>query len=225
MLDEREILDRLKDCIVNLDIPCVQETCRDALAGGISAYRAIVDGLSKGLEIVGGKYETKEYYLADLMLAGEAMKEGMRILQPHLERKELGTLGKVLIGTVRGDLHDLGKNVVAMFLEAAGFEVIDLGTDVSAQKFVDAALSQNPDILGMSALLTTTMPEMKKTIREIEKAGSRAALRIIIGGAPVSSEYGEEIGADAVGSDAVEGVNVCKAWIDRRTCVRPERHI
>jgi 5-methyltetrahydrofolate--homocysteine methyltransferase len=208
-------LGRLRTCIVNLDIQGVQEACRDALADGIPAHEAIVDGLSKALEIVGRKYEAKEYFLADLMLAGEAMREGMKLLQPHLEKKSLRTLGRVLIGTVRGDLHDIGKNVVAMLLEAAGFEIVDLGTDVSAESFVHAARNQKPDILGMSALLTTTMKQMETTIKEFERAGCRNGLKIIIGGAPISSEYGKEIGADAAGKDAVEGTEICKAWMNR----------
>ena len=208
-------MDKLRECVVNLDIAGVQEACKDTLAHGIPAYKTIVDGLSKGLEMVGQKYEAREYYLADLMLAGEAMKEGMRILQPRLDKKDVSSIGRVLIGTVRGDLHDLGKNVVAMFLEAAGFEVTDLGVDVSPEAFTDALSHYKPHILGMSALLTTTMPEMQTTIKEIERIGLRSGLKIIIGGAPLSPEYGEMIGADAVGKDAVEGAGICKAWLSR----------
>jgi 5-methyltetrahydrofolate--homocysteine methyltransferase len=215
MVEEQAILARLRDCVVNLDIPGVQEACKDALAHGIPAYKAIAEGLSNGLEIVGRKYNAKEYFLADLMLAGEAAREGMSLLQPYLEKKDVRALGRILIGTVKGDLHDIGKNVVAMLLEAAGFEILDLGTDVSAEKFADAVRAQKPHVLGMSALLTTTMGEMQATVKEIEGAGVRSQVKVIIGGAPVSPEYGTEIGADAVGKDAVEGVDICKAWMKR----------
>ena len=121
---------------------------------------------------------------------------------------------RVVVGTVRGDLHDIGKNIVSMFLEAAGFEVSDLGVDVLADTFVDAVRDYKPHILGMSALLTTTMPEMGAVTKEIERAGARNKVKIIIGGAPVSSEYGKKIEADGAGSDAVQGVNLCKTWMN-----------
>jgi 5-methyltetrahydrofolate--homocysteine methyltransferase len=212
MSSEKEILKRLRDCVVTFDSENVPKACEDALSAGIPAYEAIANGLSRGMEIVGRKYEVKECFLADLIIAGETMKEGMKILKPHLGTGDRSAMGTVVIGTVKGDLHDIGKDIVATLLEAAGFQVVDLGVDVSAEEFVRAVGNHKADILGMSALLTTTMPEMQLVIRELEKAGLRRKLNVIIGGAAISPEYAREIGADAVGKDAVDGVNICKTW-------------
>lgn len=212
MSSEKEILKRLRDCVVAFDSEDVPKACEDALAAGIPAYEAIVNGLSRGMEIIGRKYEAKECFLADLIMAGETMKEGMEILKPHLGMGDLSAMGAVVIGTVKGDLHDIGKDIVVTLLEAAGFQVVDLGVDVSAEEFVRAVGNHKADILGMSALLTTTMPEMQLVIRELEKAGLRRQLNVIIGGAAISPEYAREIGADGVGKDAVDGVNICKTW-------------
>jgi len=209
---ETDILDRLRDCIVNLDISGVQKACKDALATGIKPYRAIMDGMAKGMDIVGQKYEEKSYFLAELIMAGEVMKEGMKILEPHLKSEDLKGKGRVVIGTVAGDLHDIGKNIVINLLKAAGFEVIDLGVDVSSQRFFEAVREHKPDILCMSALLTTTMKEMELVIKEIEKAGLRSKVKTIIGGAPITPEFAEKIGADAAAKDAVKGVKICKEW-------------
>jgi len=211
---EEEKLGRLKDCIVNLDINGVQKACKDALVAGIPPYEAVMEGMAKGMEIVGQKYETNEYFLAELITAGEVIKEGMKILGPHLKSGDLKVIGKVVIGTVRGDLHDIGKNVVSTLLKAAGFEVIDLGVDVPAEKFVEALRERKPDILAMSALLTATMPEMETVIKEVEKAKIRNKVKVIIGGALITTEYAKKIGADAAAKDAVEGVNLCKKWIN-----------
>lgn len=213
MAKEREILEKLRDAVVNLDINGVQQACRDALAANIPPYRAVIGGLAKGIEIVGQKYEAMEYFLAELIMAGETMKEGMKILEPYLKAGDLKAVGRVVIGTVRGDLHDIGKNVVTTLLEAAGFEVIDLGIDVPAEKFVEAVRERKPNILAMSALLTVTMTGMETVIKEIEKAGLRNKVKVIIGGAPITTDYAKKIGADAAAKDAVEGVRLCKTWM------------
>lgn len=213
MSKEKEILDRLRDCVVNLDIEGVQQACKDVLAIGIQPYRAIMEGMAKGMGIVGRKYEEQEYFLAELIMAGEVMKEGTKILEPHLKSGDLKVSGKVIIGTVRGDLHDIGKNIVITLLKATGFEVIDLGVDVPVEKFMEAIHDYKPDILGMSALLTTTMKEMELVIKEIKNAGLRRGVKIIIGGAPITPKFAETIGADAAAKDAVKGVNICKMWM------------
>jgi len=202
---------------VNLDIEGVQKACKDALEFGVPPYKALVDGMARGMEIVGQKYEAGEYFLAELIMAGETTKEGLKILEPHLKAGDMKTAGRVVIGTVRGDLHDIGKNVVITLLKAAGFEVIDLGVDVPAEKFLEAVRERKPDILAMSALLTVTMTEMENVIKEIKKAGLRGEVKVIIGGAPITSEYAEKIGADAAAKDAVEGVNFCKKWTNQYT--------
>jgi len=213
MPNEEEILARLRDAIVNLDIEAVQKAAKDALEAGIPAYKAVMEGMAKGMEIVGQKYEDGEYFLAELIMAGETMKEGMTVLEPHLKAGDIKTAGKVVIGTVRGDLHDIGKNVVVTLLKAANFEVIDLGVDVSPEQFIEAVKKHNPDIVAMSALLTTTMIEMESVIEGLKKSGLRDKVKIIIGGAPITPEYAEKIGADAAAKDAVEGVRICSEWM------------
>jgi len=213
---EKEVLGKIRDAIVNLDIEGVQKACKEAVDLGIPAYRAVTDGMAKGMEIVGQKYENNEYFLAELIMAGETMKEGMMVLEPHLKAGDIKTIGKVVIGTVRGDLHDIGKNVVVTLLNAAGFEVTDLGVDVPAEKFVEAVKNTNSNIVGMSALLTTTMVEMENVIKALKEARLRGKVRIIIGGAPITQEYAEKIGADAAARDAVEGVNICKSWVSAK---------
>ncbi len=213
MPNEEEILARLRDAIVNLDIEAVQKAAKDALETGIPAYKAVIDGMAKGMEIVGQKYEEGEYFLAELIMAGETMKEGMAILEPHLKAGDIKMAGKVVIGTVRGDLHDIGKNVVVTLLKAANFDVIDLGVDVSTEQFIEAVKQHNPDIVAMSALLTTTMIEMESVIEGLKKSGLRDKVKVIIGGAPITPEYAEKIGADAAAKDAVEGVRICSEWM------------
>jgi len=213
MVREEEILAKLRDAIVNLDIEGVQKACKEAIDARIPAYKAVTHGMAKGMEIVGEKYENGEYFLAELIMAGETMKEGMKVLEPHLKGGEVKKVGKVVIGTVKGDLHDIGKNIVVTLLNAAGFEVVDLGVDVSPEKFVEAVKQNNPDIVGISALLTTTMTEMGNVIKALKEAGLRDRVKIIIGGAPITLEYAEKIGADAAARDAVEGVNICKSWV------------
>ena len=213
MPSEKEVLGKLRDSIVNLDIDGVKNAAEEALAAGLPAYRAVVDGMAKGMEVVGQKYEDGEYFLAELIMAGETMKEGMSVLEPHLKTGDIKAAGKVVIGTVRGDLHDIGKNVVITLLSAANYDVVDLGVDISAEQFVEAAKEHNPDIVAMSALLTTTMIEMENVMESLEKAGLRDKLKVIIGGAPITSEYAEKIGADAAARDAVEGVRTCNKWM------------
>jgi 5-methyltetrahydrofolate--homocysteine methyltransferase len=192
-------------------------TCQDALAVGIPPVKAITEGMAEGMNIVGEKYEAGEYFLSELIMAGEVMKEGTKILEPHLKKAEIKKLGKVVLATVKGDIHDIGKNIVATLLDAAGFEVIDLGVDVSAEKFLETVRTQKPDILAMSALVTTTMPEIENVIKKLAKAGQRRKVKVIVGGAPLTEGYAEIIGADAYSSDALAGVNICKKWISQRT--------
>jgi len=210
---EEKILKRLQDCIVNLDIDGIGKAAQDALDAGIPPVKAVTEGMAKGMDIVGQKYEAKEYFLAELIMAGEVMKEGMKVLEPHLKGVDVRTLGKVAVGTVRGDLHDIGKNIVATLLNAAGFNVIDLGVDVTPEQFVEAVRTQKPKIIGMSALLTVTMPEMENVIKELKKAGLRDRVKIIVGGAPLTEDYAKKIGADAYAPNAVAGVTICKKWV------------
>jgi len=213
MSEKEEILSRIKDAVVKLDIDNIGKLCQEAINMGIPAYEIVMNGMAKGMDVVGEKYERNEYFLAELIMAGEVMKEGMKVLEPFLKKGEMKKAGKVVIGTVRGDLHDIGKNIVATLLNAAGFEVIDLGVDVAPEKFVEAVKENKPDIVGMSALLTTTMMEMENVIKALKEAGLRDKVKVIIGGAPITEEYAKKIGADAAARDAVEGVNICKSWV------------
>jgi 5-methyltetrahydrofolate--homocysteine methyltransferase len=215
-LSKEDMLNRLRDCVVNLDIQGIEEACKDALAAGIDAYEAIVLGMAEGMNVVGKKYEEKEYFLAELIMAGEVMKEGTKILEPHLKSKSMMTTGKIVIGTVKGDLHDIGKNITVTLLKAASFDVIDLGVDVSAQTFLEAIRKYTPDIVGMSALLTTTMNEMESVIEETRKAGLASKPKVIIGGAAITPDFAKKIGADAAAKDAVDGVEICKRWMTER---------
>jgi len=213
---KQEVLAKLRDAVVNLDIDGVKRAAKEAIDAGVTPYEAIMEGMAKGMEIVGQKYEAGEYFLAELIMAGETMKEGLSVLQPYMKTGDMKHIGKVVIGTVEGDLHDIGKNVVITLLTASGFEVIDLGVDVPAEKFVEAVKQYKPDIVAMSALLTTTMVNMAKVIKALEQAGLRDKVKIIVGGAPLTEEYAKQIGADAYGRDAVEGVNICKKWVSKK---------
>jgi len=215
MVSETDALSRLRDCIVNFDLEGVQEACESALAAGIPAYVAITDGLSKGMEIIGQRYESQECFLSELLMSAETMKEAMKVLQPHLKKGDMKATGRVVIGTVRGDLHDIGKNIVAALLSGAGFEVVDLGVDVAAQTFVNKIAGHNADIVAMSALLTSTMSEMGTIIEEICRRGLRDKVKVIIGGAPVTAEFAKRVGADGVARDAVEGTRICREWMIR----------
>ncbi len=212
MAGESEILGRLRDAIVGLDIPGLQEACEEAIAAGIPAYRAVIEGMAKGREIVGQKYEEGEYYLAELIMAGETMREGMVVLEPHLTAGEVSSAGKAIIGTVKGDLHDIGKNVFLTLLKAANYDVIDLGVDVSPEGFLEAVREHSPDILALSALLTTTMVELENILAKLESEGVRKGLKILIGGAPITDDYAQRIGADAAARDAVDGVRLVTQW-------------
>lgn len=168
----------------------------------------IMDAVKKGLDIVGEKYEKMEYFLMDLVLAGTTASEVLKLIKPLLMKTTSKPRGKVVIGTVAGDMHDIGKNLVIAMLSSAGYEVIDLGIDVPARKFVEAVINEKPDIVAMSALLTITLDEQRKTIEALKNAGLRDKIKIMVGGRPVTPEFAKEIGADGYGKDAIEAVKI-----------------
>jgi 5-methyltetrahydrofolate--homocysteine methyltransferase len=213
--DNEKVLDRIADFIVDVGVGggSIRDLVKDALMRGVRPYEVFTKGMVKGITIVGEKYESGEYFLTELVGAGEIMKEGMEEISPLLTSKDVRPVGKVVIGTVAGDLHDIGKDIVKMLLSSVGFVVHDLGVDVSAEKFVDEVRRTEADIVAMSALLTTTMNSMKVTIEEVRKAGLRGKVKIIVGGAPITEEFSREIGADAAATDAGHGVRICKAWM------------
>lgn len=210
-------MNELKECVVNFDVDGIRRVCEDALAAGVPPYKLITDGMAKGMDIVGQKYEAGEYFLPELIMAGETMKNGMEVLKPYLKEGEVKKVGKVVIGTVKGDLHDIGKNIVSTLLSAAGFDVIDLGVDVSADQFIDAVRVHRPHILAMSALLTVTAPNMQDVIRKLKEKGLRGDIKVIVGGAPLTEDYAKKVGADAYAPDAMVGVNICKEWMSKET--------
>lgn len=207
-------MDILKKAVLKFDVDAVKQACNDALQQGISAYEIVTEGMAKGMEVVGEKYERGEFFLSELIMAGEIMKESMKILEPHLEAG--GKIGKetVVLGTVEGDLHDIGKNIVSSLLRGAGFAVVDLGADVPQRRFLEEVEKSNAQIVGMSALLTTTMVKMADTIKAFVDAGIRDRVRIVLGGAPVDSTYATKIGADAAANDAIDGVAICRKWAE-----------
>ena len=199
--------------VVEGDNAGVQANVSAALAAGVAASTILNEGLIAGMAEVGRLFEEGEYFVPEMLIAARAMKGAMAILKPHLAAGEVGMAGKVILGTVKGDLHDIGKNLVGLMLEGAGFQVIDLGSDVSAEKYVEAAKTHAPQIVAMSALLTTTMVNMKGTIAALEEAGLRGKLKIMIGGAPVTDAFAAQIGADGYAADASRAVATAKALL------------
>ncbi len=194
----------------------VRNLVQGALDAGDTAERVLEEGLTQAMDRLGVQFKNGEIYIPEVLLAARAMHAGMAILKPILS-KSTGTIaGKVLIGTVKGDLHDIGKNLVVMMIEGGGFEVIDLGIDVSASRLVEAVKEHRPQVVGMSALLTTTMVEMKKTIQTLEAAGQKDQVKIIVGGAPITERFAMEIGADGYAPDAAAAVDVVRSWISKR---------
>jgi methylmalonyl-CoA mutase cobalamin-binding domain/chain len=206
-----EVLEEITRTIVELRFDRIRELCTKALGCGHQPMD-IVEAMRKGMEEVGKKYEKGEYFLPELMAAGEIMKEGMEVLRPHLEKKETHGMARLVIGTVQGDIHDIGKNIFAMLARAAGFEVVDLGVDVPPEKFVEALKKERAQVLGLSCLITPALPAMCRVIELLEKEGLREKTKIILGGAPLTEELGRKLGADAAVNDAVKGVEILKSW-------------
>ncbi|MCI0512706.1 corrinoid protein [candidate division KSB1 bacterium] len=204
-----ELLKELSDSIISGKAPKAEELTNQALAQGITP-KDILGGLIFGMNVVGTKFKNNEFYVPEVLIAARAMKAAMKILKPKLSETGVQPVGKVVVGTVKGDLHDIGKNLVAMMLEGAGFEVIDLGVDVTPEKFVNAAKEKSAGAIGMSALLTTTMLNMKETVKYIEQSNLRGQLKVMIGGAPVTQHYANEIGADGYAPDAASAVSELK---------------
>ena len=204
------MLEELKRAVLSGDDERAAELTKKALEEGIEPGKVLNEALIPAMEIVGREYEEGERYVPEMLISAEAMKAAMEVLRPRLVETGVRLKGKVVIGTVEGDLHDIGKNLVAMMLEGAGFEVIDLGVEVTAERFIQAVREHKPDVLGMSALLTTTMIHMPEVIEALKEAGLREEVKVIVGGAPVTQEYAEKIGADGYAPDAANAVAVVK---------------
>ena len=203
------MLDKVTELIATGDVYDIEELVQKGLEDGIESKK-ILQAMMKGLEICGERFEAGEYFLPELMMSADAFKEGMKVLAPELEQASMEYEGTVLLGTVIGDVHNIGKNLVGFLLKGAGFKVIDLGDNVSVEEFVVAVKQYNPDVLGLSALLTTTMLGMKDILEALEEENLRDKVKVIIGGGPVSRRFAESIGADDYAFDAAQGVRKVK---------------
>jgi len=206
-------LNNVSESLQRGDAEKVEELVKKALEENLLPKDILENGLIKGMDIIGTKFKKNEVYVPEVLIAARAMHAGMDILRPKLAETGVKNIGKVAIGTVKGDLHDIGKNLVKMMLEGAGFEVIDLGVDVTTDKFVEAVKEHKPNIIGMSALLTTTMVNMVEVIKALDVTGLRDKVKIMVGGAPITQNYADQIGADGYSPDAASAVDKAKTFI------------
>jgi 5-methyltetrahydrofolate--homocysteine methyltransferase len=209
----KNLLQELSENLIGGKKEVVEELTRQTLQNGTEARDILNKGLLPGMEVVGQKFRDFEFFLPEVLVAARAMKAAMEIIKPILVETGVRPVAKVVLGTVRGDLHDIGKNLVGMMLQGAGFEVIDLGIDVTPEKFVEMARQHQVELVGLSALLTTTMVSMKDTVQAFRDAGYRDRVKIMIGGAPVTEEYANEIGADGYASDAPSATELAKSLL------------
>jgi len=193
----------------------VKKLVNDCISKGIPVEKIVENGVRRGLEAVGKKYEMNEYFLSELLYATSLADAALGILKPHIQLSQKDTGGKIVLGTVRGDIHDIGKNIFKMLAEVAGFEVYDMGVDVSSEAFVQKIRETDADILGLSALLTTTIPEMRNVIERLRTAGIRDKVKVLLGGNAVTKEFATEIGADYAALDVVEGIDTCRKWFGK----------
>ena len=207
------LLDDLRQSVIDGEMIRAQELMQKTLTQKVPPEQILKDGLISAMEEVGRRFECGEFYVPEMLISARAMKSGLALLRPHLIAANVQAVGKVVIGTVQGDLHDIGKNLVGMMLEGAGFEVIDLGADVSPDLYVAAVKEHRPDLIACSALLTTTMPRMENVIRSLKQAGLRDRVKVIIGGAPVTDKYATDIGADGYAPDAGSAASLAKGLI------------
>ena len=207
------VLQKIYDNVMNGQAGAVEAGVQDALQAGIEAAVILNEGMIAAMAEVGRLFEEGEYFVPEMLIAARAMQAGLAVLKPQLIESDVQSTGRVVIGTVKGDLHDIGKNLVAMMLEGAGFEIFDLGTDVSPERYVQAARETDAHIVAMSALLTTTMPAMESTIAALQESGIREQVRVMVGGAPITQEYADRIGADGFAPDASRAVTAAKALV------------
>lgn len=205
------LLEEIKEAVIKGIAPKVAEHTEKAVADGIAVEEILNNGLIAGMNVIGVRFKANEIYVPEVLIAARAMHAGMKVVKPLIAKAEIKEKGLVVIGTVKGDLHDIGKNLVSMMLEGAGYRVIDLGIDVPVEKYVKAVEEHKPQILGMSALLTTTMTQMKTVIEALEPY--RGEVKIMVGGAPVTQKFADEIGADAYAVDAASAVDSVNALL------------
>jgi len=205
-----EDIKALYDAILTGQEKVAREVTEKALAAGVEPLKLVNEYMVPAMDEVGRRFECNEYFVPELLISARAMKSALELIRPLLAAKGAQPVGRVVIGTVKGDLHDIGKNLVAAMLEGGGFEVIDLGVNVTPEKFVETVKQKNANVVAMSALLTTTMPAMRATIEALKNAGIRRQVKVIIGGAPITQKYADEIGADGYGESAPSAVTLAK---------------
>ncbi len=204
------MLEKIYENVIKGNIAGVTEGIQEALATNQDPSTILNQGMIAAMEEVGRRFENEECYIPEMLIAARAMQSGLSILRPRLIQANIEPIGKVVMGTVKGDLHDIGKNLVGMMLEGVGFEIVDVGTSVAADQFIEAIETHQPKFVGMSALLTTTMPEIGTTIKEFQKAGVRDQITVMIGGAPIDQKFADEVGADLYAPDAAAAANKTK---------------
>jgi 5-methyltetrahydrofolate--homocysteine methyltransferase len=208
-----EILEQISTAVIEGDVDEIADLTEDALDEGLSAQEILDNGLMAGMDYVGVEFKAGNMFVPEVLRSAKTMQTSMEILQPLLTAAGVKRVGKVLLGTVKGDLHDIGKNLVGMMCEGAGFEIKDLGRDIAPDAFVQAVKEYEPDVVGMSALLTTTMRSMEHTIKALEEAGLRDKVKIMIGGAPVTQTFSDQIGADGYASNAAAAADLAKSFV------------
>ena len=209
-------LTKISQSLIDGKAPLVKQLVTDAIAEGVKPQTILNESLIVGMNEVGRRFKANEFYVPEVLLAARAMHAAMAVLKPLLAEQKVQPRGVVVLGTVKGDLHDIGKNLVGMMLEGSGFQVVDAGVDVSPEKFVAAVKESKPDVIAMSALLTTTMTNMKTTIAALNEAGIRQSVKVMVGGAPLTQRYSDEIGADGYAPDAASAAELATALMKKK---------
>jgi len=213
-LGKTELLEKLKEYLLSFDSGAVRRGIEEAIQTGLPVEE-IIEALRGGMEVVGDRYRAGEFFVTDLIVAGEVMREAQEVLEPLMKNVPTVNHATIVVATVAGDIHDIGKNIFVMLMRAEGFRVIDLGVDVSSEKIIDAVKMYMPEILGLSALLTTNLEEFPKIVGVLKREGLRDKVRVIIGGATVTEQFAREIGVDAYAKTAVEGIGFSRMWIEK----------
>jgi methylmalonyl-CoA mutase cobalamin-binding domain/chain len=213
-LGKAELFERLRESLLGFDSEAVRREVEEAIKTGVPVEE-IIEALRGGMEAVGDRYRAGEFFVTDLIVAGEVMREAQEVLEPSMKNASIANLATVVVATVAGDVHDIGKNIFVMLLRGEGFRVIDLGVDVSSKKIVDVVKEYKPEVLGLSALLTTNLEEFPKIVEALKVEGLRDRVKVLIGGATVTEQFAREIGVDAYAKTAVDGVGFCRMWIGK----------
>lgn len=210
-----DTLEKLRQCIVDGDDDMATALAEEALQSGVDVLEIVKTAITPGIEQAGKLWHENIYFMPDVVLSAEAFKAAMQVVKPHVQGRETSSRGKIIIGVVAGDMHDLGKSIVIAMLMGAGFDVIDLGVDVPAETFIEKAKELKPDILGVGCYMTTTMLELKEVVRSLNEHGLRDRIKIMIGGVPTTQQFADEIGADAWGRDALDTVVIAKQLMEK----------